>query len=177
MTLADAGLWLMALSVLASAGFDLRTFEIPDTITVLIIIGAVLFGLGTPGFDWASHAAAGGAFFAFGLLAFARGWLGGGDVKVMTGCACWATLGTLAAQVVLIAIAGGVLALVLMLLRRGWCRWGPICPMPWALPAAWRCGAGGSCRCPDRRGPVARLLRHQFDISQPPNCHLTVTMP
>lgn len=119
MTLADAGLWLMALSVLASAGFDLRTFEIPDTITVLIIIGAVLFGLGTPGFDWASHAAAGRAFFAFGLLAFARGWLGGGDVKVMTGCACWATLGTLAAQVVLIAIAGGVLALVLMLLRRG----------------------------------------------------------
>jgi prepilin peptidase CpaA len=77
--------------------------------------GAVLFGLGTPGFDWAE----GGDFFAFGLLAFARGWLGGGDVKVMTGCACWATLGTLAAQVVLIAIAGGVLALVLMLLRRG----------------------------------------------------------
>ena len=64
----------------------------------------MLFGLGTPGFDWA----AGGAFFAFGLLAFARGGLGGGDVKVMTDCACWAALGTLAA---LIAIAGGVLAL------------------------------------------------------------------
>jgi prepilin peptidase CpaA len=72
--------------------------------------GAVLFGLGTPGFDWAE----GGDFFAFGLLAFARGWLGGGDVKVMTDCACWAALGTLAA---LIAIAGGVL--VLMLLRCG----------------------------------------------------------
>jgi prepilin peptidase CpaA len=74
--------------------------------------GAVLFGLGTPGFDWAE----GGDFFAFGLLAFARGWLGGGDVKVMTDCACRAALGTLAA---LIAIAGGVLALVLMLLRCG----------------------------------------------------------
>jgi prepilin peptidase CpaA len=74
--------------------------------------GAVLFGLGTPGFDWAE----GGDFFAFSLLAFARGWLGGGDVKVMTDCACWAALGTLAA---LIAIAGGVLALVLMLLRCG----------------------------------------------------------
>jgi prepilin peptidase CpaA len=74
--------------------------------------GAVLFGLGTPGFDWAE----GGDFFAFGLRAFARGWLGGGDVKVMTDCACWAALGTLAA---LIAIAGGVLALVLMLLRCG----------------------------------------------------------
>jgi prepilin peptidase CpaA len=109
----------LTLSVLASAGFDLRTFETPDTITVLLIICAALLGLGTPGFDWASHAAAGGAFFACGLLAFARGWLGGGGVKVMTGCACWATLGTLAAQVVLIAIAGGVLALVLMLLRRG----------------------------------------------------------
>lgn len=118
MGLAGAGLLLMALAVLASAAFDLRTFEIPDTITVLIIIGAVLFGLGTPGFDWASHAAAGGLFFAFGLLAFARGWLGGGDVKVMTGCACWATLGSLAEQVVLIAIAGGGLAIILIMLRR-----------------------------------------------------------
>jgi prepilin peptidase CpaA len=118
MTLADAGLLLMALSVLASAGFDLWRFEIPDTLTITIMAGAVLFGLGTPGFAWASHAAAGGAFFVFGLLAFTRGWLGGGDVKIMTGCACWASLGTLAEQVVLIAIAGGVLALVLMLLRR-----------------------------------------------------------
>lgn len=118
MTLAEAGLLLMALAVLASAGFDLWRFEIPDTLTVLIIIGAVLYGLGTPGFDWAQHAAAGGLFFAFGLLAFTRGWLGGGDVKIMTGCACWATLGSLAEQAALIALAGGVLALVLMLLRR-----------------------------------------------------------
>lgn len=118
MTLADAGLLLMALAVLASAGFDLWTFEIPDTLTVLIILAAGLYGWGTPGFDWASHAASGGSFFAFGLLAFARGWLGGGDVKIMTGCACWATLGTLVEQQLFIGIAGGVLALVLMLVRR-----------------------------------------------------------
>jgi prepilin peptidase CpaA len=118
MTLAEAGLLLMALAVLASAGFDLWRFEIPDTLTVLIIVGAILFGLGTPGFAWAQHAAAGGIFFAFGLLAFTRGWLGGGDVKIMTGCACWATLGSLAEQAALIALAGGVLALLLLLLRR-----------------------------------------------------------
>jgi prepilin peptidase CpaA len=118
MTLADAGLLLMALAVLASAGFDLWTFEIPDTLTVMIIVAAGLYGWGTPGFDWASHAASGGSFFAFGLLAFARGWLGGGDVKIMTGCACWATLGTLVEQQLFIGIAGGVLALVLMLVRR-----------------------------------------------------------
>ncbi|OYQ25657.1 hypothetical protein CHU93_13045 [Sandarakinorhabdus cyanobacteriorum] len=118
MTLATAGLALLAIAVIAAAGFDLWRYEIPDTLTVLIIIAAVLHGLGTPGFAWASHAAAGGIFFAFGLLAFARGWLGGGDVKVMTGCACWASLATLAEQVVLIALAGGVLALLLMLLRR-----------------------------------------------------------
>jgi prepilin peptidase CpaA len=117
-TIADAGLLLMALAVLASAGFDLWKYEIPDTLTVLIIVGAGLYGWGTPGFNWASHAAAGGSFFAFGLLAFARGWLGGGDVKIMTGCACWATLGTLIEQQVLIALAGGGLALILMLLRR-----------------------------------------------------------
>ncbi|WP_439545836.1 prepilin peptidase [Sandarakinorhabdus sp.] len=118
MTIAEAGLLLMALAVLAAAGFDLWRFEIPDTLTILIIAGAVLFGFGTPGFDWAQHAAAGGAMFAFGLLAFTRGWLGGGDVKIMTGCACWATLPSLPEQMALIALAGGVLALVLMLLRR-----------------------------------------------------------
>jgi prepilin peptidase CpaA len=119
MTLALAGIALLAVGLVLAAGFDLWRYEIPDTLTVLIIAAAVLFGLGTPGFNWASHAAAGGAFFAFGLLAFARGWLGGGDVKIMTGCACWANLGNLAEQVVLIAVAGGVLALALMLLRRG----------------------------------------------------------
>ncbi len=118
MSLADAGLLVMALSVLASAGFDLWKFEIPDTLTVLIIAAAALYGWATPGFDWASHAAAGGIFFLLGLLAFTRGWLGGGDVKIMTGCACWATPGTLIEQVVFIGIAGGVLALALMLLRR-----------------------------------------------------------
>jgi len=119
MTLALAGIALLGLGLLLAAGFDLWRFEIPDTLTVLIIAAAVLFGLGTPGFNWASHAAAGGAFFAFGLLAFARGWLGGGDVKIMTGCACWATLSSLAEQMVLIALAGGVLALALILMRRG----------------------------------------------------------
>ncbi|WP_164156489.1 prepilin peptidase [Sandarakinorhabdus rubra] len=117
MTLSDAGLIVLAVSLLAAAGFDLWKFEIPDTLTITIIAGALLFGLGTPGFDWASHAAAGGAMFGFGLLAFARGWLGGGDIKIMTGCACWATLGTIIEQQVLIAVAGGVLALVLLLLR------------------------------------------------------------
>jgi prepilin peptidase CpaA len=117
MSLADIGLLVLALSLLAAAGFDLWKFEIPDTLTITIIGGAVAFGLGTPGFNWASHAAAGGAMFAFGLLAFARGWLGGGDIKIMTGCACWATLGSLIEQQVMIGIAGGGLALVLMLLR------------------------------------------------------------
>lgn len=118
MSLALAGLLLLALALIAAAGFDLWRFEIPDTLTILIIAAALLFGLGTPGFDWASHAAAGGLFFLFGLLAFARGWLGGGDVKIMTGCACWASLSSLAEQVVLIALAGGGLALLLIALRR-----------------------------------------------------------
>ena len=118
MSLSLAGLALLALALVAAAGFDLWRFEIPDTLTIVIIGAAGLFGWGSSGFDWASHAASGGLFFGFGLLAFARGWLGGGDVKIMTGCACWASLTTLAEQVVLIALAGGVLALVLMLLRR-----------------------------------------------------------
>lgn len=119
MTLQLAGMALLALALLAAAGFDLWRFEIPDTLTVLIIIGAVAFGLGTPGFDWPGHALAGGIMFALGLFAFARGWLGGGDVKLMTGCACWASLSTLLDQMAMIALAGGALGLLLIALRRG----------------------------------------------------------
>ena len=56
--------------------------------------------------------------FAFGLLAFARGWLGGGDVKLMTAIAAWTGITGLPLLFIAVSVAGGGLALVYAVGRR-----------------------------------------------------------
>ena len=104
--------------VLAAAIVDVVRYEIPDGISIAIAALAVVFGLVTPGFAWVSHAAAAGGMFAFGLLAFSRGWLGGGDVKVMTAVAAWTALAGLPLMFVATSVAGGALVLVYGVGRR-----------------------------------------------------------
>ncbi len=56
--------------------------------------------------------------FALGLLAFSRGWLGGGDVKLMTAIAAWTGLAGLPLMFLATSISGGALALVYAVGRR-----------------------------------------------------------
>ena len=89
--------------------------------------------------DWLSGAVAAGAFLAlavdgavvdvwqnlllfavvlgFGTLLFARGWMGGGDVKLLAAAALWFDLDQGWKMLVAVAIAGGLEALAIMLLR------------------------------------------------------------
>lgn len=111
---------LVALAcVLAAPVFDLMRYEIPDTLSIVILCAAIGFGVMSKDFGWLSHLASTGLVFAVGLLAFARGWMGGGDIKLLTAIAAWAGLEGILLQFVAIAIAGGVLALVLIAARRG----------------------------------------------------------
>ncbi len=105
-------------AVLAAAASDLRRYEIPDWLSVLIALAAVVDGLLMPGFGWRSHLAAPALMFGFGLFAFSHGWLGGGDVKLMTALALWTGLRQLPVLLLGVALAGGVLVLLLNLLRR-----------------------------------------------------------
>lgn len=110
--------------VLAAPVFDLIRFEIPDSLSIVIVAAAIGYGLLAPGFGWLSHLAATGVMFALGLLAFARGWMGGGDVKLWTAIAAWTGLPGLGLQLVATALAGGVLALILIAARHGLARAG-----------------------------------------------------
>lgn len=108
---------LLVGALLVAAGFDLWRFEIPDGLSIAILVSAALY-LATLPFDQVpSHLAAGGLVFAVGLFVFSRGWLGGGDVKLMAASASWATLSSLLPMLTAIAVAGGVLALLLIGLR------------------------------------------------------------
>jgi prepilin peptidase CpaA len=143
-----AALALVALAcVIAAAGFDLWRFEIPDTLSIVLIGTALGYGLLTPGFGWVSHIAAMLLFFAIGLGLFALGWMGGGDIKLMTGIAAWTGLWGLALQLLATSIAGGLMTLLLLTVRAGVTRAGisadrlprvfhADAPIPYAVPIA-----------------------------------------
>jgi prepilin peptidase CpaA len=111
---------LIALAcVVAAPVFDLLKYEIPDFLSIAIVAVAIIYGLVAPDFGWLSHLASTALVFAVGLLAFARGWMGGGDVKLLTAIATWTGLEGLLLQFVATALAGGGLALVLIAARSG----------------------------------------------------------
>lgn len=103
---------------------DAASFTIPNRISLLLIAAffpaALVLGrpLGEVGLDLAVGAAA--LVAAMGM--FAAGWIGGGDAKLFAAASLW--LGWTGAPAFLLAtaLAGGVLAVVLMNLRAGWLR-------------------------------------------------------
>ena len=101
-------------AVLAVAGLvDLRTREIPDVLPLALVgWAAAARWMSLPGPTWAGAALGLGVGLLVGLLPFALGVLGGGDVKLVA--ALGAAVGPLAILVISawIAVAGGVLALL-----------------------------------------------------------------
>jgi prepilin peptidase CpaA len=53
-----------------------------------------------------------------GMLLFSRGWLGGGDVKLLAAIALWFDMSGGLALIVYVAMGGGLLALLFLIARR-----------------------------------------------------------
>ena len=118
--LANTALLSFAFFMLAAAWTDMARFTIPNWIPALMIVlwvaGAPLLGLG-----WADVGASlvtFAAVLAFGMALWAPGWLGGGDVKLIAAGALWFGWPDALMFILFSAAAGGVLALVLVVLRR-----------------------------------------------------------
>ncbi len=114
MTIALLAIGAAGLALLIACLCDLRRFEIPDTLSIVILLAAFAFGLATPGFAWLWHLAGLGLMFAVGLGLFAAGWMGGGDIKLLVATAMWTGLHGLAPFLLGVSLAGGGLALVLL---------------------------------------------------------------
>ena len=98
---------------------DVATFEIPNFISVL---GVLLFLPASIGENWEfseifQHLLAGGLVLLVGIGLFVMNVLGGGDVKVLAAAAVWSGFSGLFALLFWVALAGGVLALTLVLFR------------------------------------------------------------
>lgn len=105
--------------LLVAAVFDAWKYVIPNRVSIglagLFLVTAPFLPIPV---DWLSHLGAGGAALAAGMVFFALGWLGGGDVKLVAAVSLWTGFEYLLEFLVYASLAGGVLALLLILARR-----------------------------------------------------------
>jgi prepilin peptidase CpaA len=111
-------------ALMATAAFeDVRRLVIPNRLVLALLLlwplhlaimptVAVSTGL-------AAAACALGVFLC-GALMFSRGWVGGGDVKLLSVATLWAGPGRLASLLLLIGLLGGALSLLSLTPVGGW---------------------------------------------------------
>ncbi|MBC7504632.1 MAG: prepilin peptidase [Sandarakinorhabdus sp.] len=104
-------------ALVVAAAYDVVHFEIPDTLSIIILVTALGHGAVMPEFHWASHLAAMLLVLMIGLLVFRLGAMGGADIKLLVAIAGWTGLAGLAQQITAVVVAGGGLALVLITVR------------------------------------------------------------
>ncbi len=114
------GLYVAAASLLALTGAvaDMRTRRIPNALTLPAIVAGLLLHSSLDGWSGLGSAALGAviAFVVF-LVFFIAGGMGAGDVKLMTAVAAVAGAHAVTEMLIMTAIAGGVLALALAVVR------------------------------------------------------------
>jgi prepilin peptidase CpaA len=107
--------WLAVLVLLAAlfsaALSDASSYIIPNRYPAAIAVAFLFFAIGKPLAFLLTGLAVGVGTLMFGAALFARGTLGGGDVKLLAATALWASLDRLPLLLFATAIGGGVLAL------------------------------------------------------------------
>ena len=119
--IASAPGWLTAilfLLLLLAALEDLWRLQIEDWLSGGVALGALLgVAIDGPAVALWQNLLLFALVLGIGTLLFARGWMGGGDVKLLAACALWFDLGQGWKMLVAVAIAGGLESLLVMLLR------------------------------------------------------------
>jgi prepilin peptidase CpaA len=109
-----AGVLVSLLGLAWAAASDILRYEIPNRVCGLVGAGYLVAAIGAPIGPWLSGLALGAAVLLVGLALFAKGWLGGGDVKLLAVVTPWAGLSHLTDFTVVTAFAGVAVAAILM---------------------------------------------------------------
>jgi len=116
--LASAALVIYAGALAAAALSDLVSYQIPNTICLVLVAGFAFAALALPLPVILSHVACGAALLVATAICFAFRLMGGGDAKLLAATALWVGWHSVAPFIFLTAIAGGVVGLILLALRR-----------------------------------------------------------
>ena len=117
MTLHPEAILLTAFAaVMAAAAFeDFRRLVIPNLLPIaLCALWPIYFAAAPSLYGALAAIGCAGAVFVGGTILFARGYLGGGDVKLLSAATLWAGPAGTPALLMLTGVLGGVLALFLL---------------------------------------------------------------
>jgi len=108
-------LWALVYAVVS----DVRTLTVPNWTSILIVVCYLASALimGTRPSVVAVHLAVGMGLLALGALLFARGVMGGGDAKILAATGTWVGLDDLLVYLVIVAFAGGFVAVVVLIIN------------------------------------------------------------
>ncbi len=105
-----------------AAAFDTWKFVIPNAVAVALVVlfiaTALLLPFDMTWMEWLSHVGAAAAVLIGGAVLYAFNKMGGGDVKLLTAVAFWAGFEHVTELLLYVAVAGGVLAIGLIVLRK-----------------------------------------------------------
>jgi prepilin peptidase CpaA len=94
-----------------AALLDLRQRRIPNWVAAAVgLLGGVALAATAPGALW-QHALVALLMLVAGIAIWSRGWLGGGDVKLLAALSLWAGPDHVASLLLATTLAGGFLAL------------------------------------------------------------------
>jgi prepilin peptidase CpaA len=112
--------FLLALGPLLAiaALLDLRQRRIPNSVAAAVaLLGGVALATTAPGALW-QHALVTLLMLVAGIAIWSRGWLGGGDVKLLAALGLWAGPDHVASLLLATTLAGGFLALGMLFAGR-----------------------------------------------------------
>src|SRR4051812_26461774 len=98
-------------SMLCVMWFDATRYIIPNWLVgSLVALYPVAVMMGHARADWKMGLAAMAIVFVIGYIMFARKWMGGGDVKLLTACSLWAGMQNLLDFLFIVSLLGGIFA-------------------------------------------------------------------
>jgi prepilin peptidase CpaA len=109
-------LFAAAMALLAAAAHDVAVRTVPNLVSLIVAVSGV--GLNTLDGLLLPALLRGGLVFAVAWYCWRRGWVGGGDVKLLTACVLLVPPGSVPELILSTATAGGLLAVSYLALAR-----------------------------------------------------------
>lgn len=103
-----------------AAAFDLFTMTIPNKVSMALVAAFVVVApmSGMPFDVICTHLATGMVVLTVGFGMFVRGWVGGGDAKLLAASALWLGFESMPQFLLTIGVLGGLLSLSILAFRR-----------------------------------------------------------
>ena len=114
-------IWLVTVTLVVAAVIDGKKLKVPNWLTLPMILSGWVFNFavgGWAGLGWSLVGTVVG--LALLLPAYAIGGMGAGDVKLLAGVGAWVQAETTFYAFCWSAVIGGVIAVLMILVRRGW---------------------------------------------------------